>query len=94
VDGVENETKRPVHPGSLRREIMRSEHSLGWLGVAMFVASTLVPAGETGASNLLAFAGIVLMLIAAWRASRWWLLPVALVGILTGFMFVLMHKRD
>jgi fatty acid desaturase len=57
----------------------------------MFVASIAAP---PTASNILALGGIGLMLVAAWLASRWWLLPVAFVGAMTAFMFVVLHKRD
>jgi hypothetical protein len=64
---------------------------LGGAGVVMFGASIVVH--SVAASNCLAFAGLALMLIAAWRGSRWWLLPVAGVAAATGIMFLLMHKR-
>ena len=77
-------------------KLLRPQYAniFGWLGVAFLVASTVVPIPLIFASTGLAALGITLTLFAAWRASRWWLLPPSIMLLLTAIMYFLMSKRD
>jgi hypothetical protein len=67
---------------------------LGWVGVVLLIASVIVPAHFIHASSWLAILGVALTLFAAWRVSRWWLVPPVIMLILTVFMYFVMNKRD
>jgi hypothetical protein len=67
---------------------------LGWVGVLLLIASVVVPVYLMHTSSWLAIVGIALTIFAVWRASRWWLLPPAIMLLLTIFMYFLMNKRN
>jgi hypothetical protein len=70
---------------------MRPKDSIGWLGVASFLASFFV---SNRVSNILGLLGIGLLFAGALLGSRKWFIVLGVVLLMIGAMYLLMAHKD